>query len=144
MRDTILRNSLFVQKQSLNLAAAKQLADAVTAAAAAAGSAIVVAVVDDGGNTLCLQRMDEAGIGCVDIAISKAKAAVHLRTETKAFEEGLNSGMTSLLTLGVVTFGGGVPVMVGSMLVGGVGVSGGSALTDAAAAKAGIAAVLGV
>ena len=139
-----MSDSLFVQKQSLNLAGAKQLADAVTAAAAAESNAIVVAVVDDGGNILCLQRMDGAGTGCVDIAISKAKAAVHFRAETKDFEEGLRSGVTSLLTLGVVTFGGGVPVIVRGMLVGGVGVSGGTALADAAAAKAGIATVLGV
>jgi glc operon protein GlcG len=138
-----MNEALLMQKQILTLAAAKKAADAAVVAATGIGVDVVVAVVDDGGNVISLQRMDRAPVGCVEVAIGKAKASAIFKTETKNFEAGLQSGVTSLLTLGVVTFGGGVPVLVNGNVLGGIGVSGGSPEQDAEIAKAGVAAVIG-
>jgi glc operon protein GlcG len=138
-----MNEALLIQKQTLTLAGAKMAADASVIAATGVGVDVVVAVVDDGGNVISLQRMDRAPVGCVEVAIGKAKASAIFKTETKNFEAGLQSGVTSLLTLGVVTFGGGVPVVVSGNVLGAIGVSGGSPEQDAQIAKAGVAAVSG-
>jgi glc operon protein GlcG len=135
--------TLLIQKHALTLAAAKKALEAAENTAARLGIATSIAVVDDGGHVLGLHRMDGAGTGTVDVAIGKAKAAAHFKTETKNFQAGLDAGVTSLLSLGVITFGGGVPVVYESATIGAIGVSGGTPEQDAEAATAGVAAIVG-
>ena len=136
-----MSKSLFETKPCLTLAAAKKATDAAVSFAAESGFSMAVAVVDDGGNLLCLQRMDQAGYGCVDACLGKARSAAMFKTPTANFQEGLQSGVMSLLTLGVLAFGGGVPIEHGGSVVGAIGVGGGTPEQDIEAAKAGIAAI---
>ncbi len=136
-------SGLFTQKYAVTLDAAKKALEAVESAAASLGMVVSIAVVDDGGHVVGLHRMDGVGAGTVEIAIGKAKAAALFKTETKNFQAGLDAGVTSLLSLGVVTFGGGVPVVYDGAVIGAVGVSGGAPEQDAEAALAGVNAIVG-
>jgi len=101
-----------------------------------------VAVVDSGGNLVAFQRMDGAQIASIKIAEHKALAAAQFRRETKAFEGGVQGGLTYLLSLdGIIASRGGVLLMEGGKLVGAIGCSGGTGSQDEVVCKAGAAAV---
>jgi glc operon protein GlcG len=73
----------------------------------------------------------------VDVAHAKVRSAVLFRRPTKAFEDMLAAGRTALLSLpGAMPIEGGVPLIVGGKLVGGIGVSGGTAQQDGIVANA--------
>ena len=67
-------NSMVVEKAGLTLAAARKIVAAAEAEALKHAWPVVIAVVDDGGNLICLQRLDNAQFGSVEIAIQKARA----------------------------------------------------------------------
>jgi len=81
----------------------------------------------------------------VEIAIDKAYTAASFGFPTSewmgilAGDEALRLGMP--LRPRLVVFGGGLPIRDGGHLLGGIGVSGGSAEQDAACAQAGLTAV---
>ncbi|SAU42264.1 GlcG/HbpS family heme-binding protein [Klebsiella pneumoniae] len=56
------------QVQTITLAAAQQMAAAVEKKATEINVAVVFSVVDRGGNTLLIQRMDEAFVSSCDIS----------------------------------------------------------------------------
>jgi glc operon protein GlcG len=131
------------EKKVLNLAGAK----AVLAAAAAearrlkAGSAI--AVVDDGGLLIALERLDDTFSAGSDISIGKARTAARFKKATKAFEDIIAKGRTSMVALPDFTpLQGGVPILFEGHVVGAIGVSGAhSAQEDEDIALAGARAV---
>ncbi|HLX81451.1 MAG TPA: heme-binding protein [Burkholderiales bacterium] len=101
-----------------------------------------VSVVDSGGNLVAFQRMDGAQLASVKISMHKARAAAQFRRETKAFENGIQSGLNYLITLdGIIGSRGGIPLMDGGKLVGAIGCSGGTGSQDEVSCKAGAAAV---
>ena len=116
--------SLLTGKTVLTLASAKKIAEAAEQHASSKSWSIVVAVVDDGGNLLCLQRMDGAPIGSVQVSQDKARTSVIFKAPTKVFESALASGLSSLLKLEILPFDGGVPITVNGAIVGAIGVSG--------------------
>lgn len=60
------------------------------------------------------------------------------RRPTRAFEEGVAKGRIAILGLrGATPITGGVPIVVGGKIIGGVGVSGGTADQDEEVALAG-------
>jgi uncharacterized protein GlcG (DUF336 family) len=135
--------ALLKEKPMLTLAAAKKVISAAEAEALKQGFPVVIAVVDDGGNLLCLQRLDNAQFGSVDIAIGKAKAAVAFKRPTKAWEDLLAAGQQRVLRLpGVLPSEGGVPLTWKGHIVGAIGVSGVQAFQDGQIARAGKAALL--
>lgn len=91
---------------------------------------VVFSVVDNGGNLLYLERMDEAFVTSVDIAINKAFTAWALKSGTNELSEVVLPGQ-SLYGLNltnnsrIITFGGGFPIIINDEIVGAVGVSGG-------------------
>ncbi len=107
--------------------------------------AVSIAVVDDGGHPLGLLRLDDASPLSAHIATEKARTAALGRRESKAYEDMINGGRVSFLSVPVLhaTLEGGVPVTVDGQVVGAVGVSGVKSDQDAQIAKAGIAALLG-
>jgi uncharacterized protein GlcG (DUF336 family) len=113
---------------------------------AAAGDALVsVAVVDAGGHLVAFQRMDAAEIAGPVLARDKAYTAVAHRCPTAELAAvsapGAElAGLSSADGGRYVCFAGGVPLWSGGRVVGGVGVSGGTAAQDAACA--GVAAAL--
>ena len=133
-------NSMVVEKAGLTLAAAKKIIAAAEAEALKHTWPVVIAVVDDGGNLICLQRLDNAQFGSVEIAIRKARSAVAFKRPTKAWEELLASGQNRVLGLpGVLSSEGGVPLTWKGQIVGAVGVSGVKSSEDGQVARAGAA-----
>lgn len=128
------------------------LADARTAIAAAeqraieVGQPVNIAVVDGGGNLVAHVRQDGAWIGSVDISINKAWTSRAFDIQTK--DLGDNSQPTQQFfgihtTNGgrVTIFAGGVPLSRDGVVIGGLGVSGGSGEQDQTIAEAGAAAL---
>ena len=106
----------------------------------------VVAVVDEGGNLMALERLDGTFAAGANISIGKARTAVLFKKPTKAFEDVIKNGRTSMVALNDFTpLQGGIPIVVDGEVVGGVGVSGAaSAQQDEEVAIAGAAAIGGM
>ncbi len=113
------------------------LCQAVRAYAAQHGVRVVTAVCDAGGNPVAMLRADDAFIASVDIAMNKAFTAVSLKISTDKLSRlaqpgGSLYGIQFTNNNRIVVFGGGVPLMNGDVIVGGFGVSGGTAEQDTA------------
>ena len=100
------------------------------------------AVVDSGANLVSFKRMDNAQLASIDIAIHKARTAAKFRRETKAFENGVQSGLNYLITLDdVIASRGGIPLIEGGKIIGAIGCSGGTGSQDEVVSRAGAATV---
>src|SRR3954462_11128479 len=109
------------------------------------GQPMNIAVVDAGGNLVAHVRMDKAWIGSIDIAINKAWTSRAFDIPTKALAELIQPGDQffgiHVSNRGrVMIFAGGVPLKRDGVVVGAIGVSGGSGEQDHAVAEAGAAA----
>lgn len=127
----------------IDLATAKALSQAMESKAAEIGVPVVIAVADAGGYLIALERMDDAPLGSIDIAINKAYTSVLSKMETSTFGRlgqpgGPLFGINTLNNGRVVLFGGGFPLFRGRRLVGAIGVSGGSVEEDELIAGAGL------
>lgn len=113
---------------------------AARAEAEANGWAVTIAVADDGGHLLALERLDGCPAASAYIAPEKARAAALGKRETKIYEDMINAGRVSFLSVPVLQgmLEGGVPVIVDGQLAGAVGVSGVKAPQDGQIAQAGI------
>ncbi len=124
---------------ALTLAAAKKIAAAVEEQAERMGKRIVVAVLDAGANLMLLHSMDDAYIASCRIAQDKAYTSVSLKMSTQtALEEsrgGALDGLSATTGNRLLLLGGGEPLISGGRVVGGVGVSGGTAEEDIAFAR---------
>jgi uncharacterized protein GlcG (DUF336 family) len=130
-------------KPFLSLADVQRVGAAAQAEAAANGWAVTIAITDDGGHLLWLQRLDGAAPISAQIAPAKARTSALGRRESRSYEEIINGGRTSFLSVpgleGMLE--GGVPILVEGHCVGAVGVSGVKSGEDAQIARAGIAAL---
>jgi len=131
---------------ALTLADAQAVIAAVARRAEEVGQPVNVAVVDAGGNLIAHIRQDGAWIGSVDIAINKAWTARAFDIATQ--DLGANSqpgqqffGIHATNSGRVTVFAGGLPLQRDGIVVGGVGVSGGSGEQDQTIAEAGAAAL---
>jgi len=101
-----------------------------------------IAVTDDGGHPLALERLDGCPQISAYIAPDKAKTAALGRRETRLYEEMINAGRTSFLSVPLDSMlEGGVPIIVDGQVIGAVGVSGVKPEQDGQIAKAGVAAI---
>lgn len=96
---------------------------------------VVAACCDGGGNEAALLRADGAYIASVDVARNKAYTSVSLQMPTEDLAElckpgGQLYGLQQTNGGRIVIFGGGFPLLRGGALIGGFGVSGGSAEQD--------------
>lgn len=121
----------------------KAIAAAAEAEALKNHWAVTIAIVDAGGHPLWLQRLDGAAPMSAHIAPAKARSAALGRRESKAFEEMINNGRTSFLSVPQLEalMEGGVPIVKDGHCLGAVGVSGVKSSEDAQIARAGIAAI---
>ena len=97
--------------------------------------------MDAGGGLVAHARMDGAWLGSVDIAIDKAWTARAFDMPTDALARLAQSGqqgfgINTTNRCRVVIFGGGIPVKVNGIVIGGVGASGGSVEQDTLVARA--------
>jgi uncharacterized protein GlcG (DUF336 family) len=107
------------------------LEDAKKAVAAAEAEArnnnwnVAIAIVDAGGNLILFERLDDTQLGSVNIAIGKARTAVHFKRPTKALEDMIAGGRQVFLAVeGITPLQGGLPVIAEGKVIGAVGVSG--------------------
>ena len=130
-------------KPFLTLADVKKIAAAAEAEAVANNWSVVISIVDEGGHLLWLQRMDGAAPVSSYIAPNKAKTAALGRRESRIYEEMINNGRMSFLSVPEIkgTLEGGVPIVIDGHYIGAVGVSGVKSAEDAQIARAGIAAL---
>src|SRR5262249_15707405 len=94
-----------------------------------------IAVVDEGGNLLPFYRMDKAKITSIQIAIDKAFTAAGARKGTHEYAAvaapgGMAFGIHVSNHGRFMIFGGGLPIFVDGVVVGGVGCSSGTAEQD--------------
>jgi uncharacterized protein GlcG (DUF336 family) len=131
------------QAAGLTLAAARVLVAAALEEARRLGVPMACAVVDQGDQLVAFERMDGADLVTVRLALDKAYTALVNRMPTSELaplaQPGTEFyGYDSLAAGRMVIFGGGLPIEIGGVLVGAVGVSGGSAEQDERAARAGV------
>jgi glc operon protein GlcG len=127
----------------LTLADVKKIAAAAEAEAVANKWAVAIAICDDGGHLLWLQRLDGCAPVSSSIAPEKARTAALGRRPSKAYEEVINNGRYSFLSVPLLQgmLEGGEPIVIDGHTVGAVGVSGVKSPEDAQIARAGIAAL---
>jgi len=124
--------------QTLSAAGAKVALAAAERAAAERNLKVSIAIVDNAGNLVAFQRSDGACVTSIEAAMRKARTAAHLGAPTKAFEDLLHKGMTSLLAFEFISPSqGGVPFTLDGVVIGGIGSSGGSGDDDEMVASAG-------
>lgn len=105
-----------------------------------------IAVVDAGANLVAFARMDNAWLGSVDIAISKARTARFFDMPTGDLGQASQPG-GSLYNIehsngGLITFPGGIPIKnTNGEIIGAIGVSGSTVENDHTVAQAGLEAV---
>jgi uncharacterized protein GlcG (DUF336 family) len=131
---------------TLSLSDAKRMLIAGEAKAASFGVAYNIAVVDAGGALVAFSRQDGALIGSIELAIGKAVTAriFDKRTAdlaTMAQPGAPLYGIQQTNDGKVVIFGGGLPIMIDSTIIGAVGASAGTVEQDIAVAEAAAAAV---
>ena len=131
---------LTLEDARLMMAAAERKAEEI-------GVDMDIAIVDDGGNLLLFQRMDNARVTSITIAIDKAFTAGAARKSTRDYGAvsgpgqpafGINSSIQGRFMI----FAGGLPIFVDGQPVGGIGCSSGSPDQDEEVAQAGIDALM--
>ena len=131
-------------KKSLTLEGAKAIAEAAAAEAKRGNEGGSIAIVDDGGNLMYLERIQPTFPMGAHIATEKARTAALFQRPSKALEDVIISGRTTLLSVVPAPLQGGEPITVDGQVVGAIGVSGAaSAARDQIIAAAGAAALAG-
>ena len=116
-----------LDRKVLSYAMALTIATGALEACKARGYATGVVVVDRGGNTIVSLKGDNAGLHTVENARRKAYTALTFKMTTEAFIQEMKTRPVrrEQTTLpGVIAINGGVPIKVGSDVIGGVGMSG--------------------
>ncbi len=129
----------------LDLAKAKAIIAAVEERARAEGKQAVIAVCNAEGNPIAVHVMDGSFLVSYEVAVKKAYTAVAVKMSTMELSALCQPGGTfyGLQALDkVITFGGGIPLVADGVIVGGLGVSGGTGEEDHALALHGAAAFL--
>lgn len=107
------------------------------------GIPMCIAVTDESGNLIQFERMDGGKISSISIAIDKAFTAAVARRGTHVYNELCVPGAP---TFGIhisngghfSVIGGGLPVFVDGEIVGGIGISSGTAAEDLVVAEGAI------
>ena len=127
----------------LTLALARTIVDAAERRALELGIRVATCIVDEGGNTVVFARMDGAQLASSDLAAGKAYTALAWQRPSGALwpivQPGAGGFGINTIDHRFVVSGGGIPLARGGQVIGGVGVSGGSADEDADCAAAGVA-----
>ena len=132
-----------ISSENISLTQANKLIKAVRERATEMGVRAVVAVADRHTNPVSVQCMDDAYIASYDIAVNKAYTVTALKMPTSklatlAAPGGSLYGVQFTNSGKIVIFGGGEPLYdKNGNIVGGLGVSGGTAEQDTALAAYG-------
>jgi uncharacterized protein GlcG (DUF336 family) len=133
-------------RPSITLELAQEIVNRAVAQAVEDGGAFVVSVVDESGVQKAFARMDGAPLLSVQVAQDKAYSAAGFLMPTDGWfdfikeDEPLRLGAPTGIDR-LVVFGGGYPITIDGVVVGGIGVSGGHYTQDMAVAQAGLRAL---
>ena len=119
----------------MTLSLALQLIEAAREKARKIGVPMVIAIVDAGGNLVAQQRMDNALLVSINISLNKAYTAVASQLPTHELAPVAQPqqplfGIHNADGGRIVIFGGGFPLKAGGVIIGGIGVSGGTVEQD--------------
>lgn len=119
----------------ITLASAKKLIQKVEEEAERRGKKAVIAVCNPEGNPIAVHVMDGAFLVSFDVAVKKAYTSVAVKMSTMELAALAQPGQTfygvDKMDGGkIVIFGGGVPLKAGNTIIGGLGISGGTAEED--------------
>lgn len=119
----------------LNLKIATHIIEAVQKIATNYGIPVVIAIANEWGTPIAIHFMDGALPASFDIALNKAYTSSTLRLSTEEVRElsrdgGELFGINNTNSNRIVSFPGGFPLKIDEKVVGGVGVSGGTAKYD--------------
>lgn len=132
-----------VMQKNLSLGMAKTIAEGTIAACKAKGFNTSAAVVDRAGQVMVILRDEQASAQTVDMARRKAYTARMFRMPTLEFQKRTTDPAFAAQrdVADILALGGGIPITVGTEIIGGVGSSGSSQDMDDACARAGLAKV---
>lgn len=130
-----------VNRMEIDLELAQRMIAAAIAKAQEINTCVSIAVLDHGANLLAFSRMDGAELAGPNLAVDKAYTSVTNRIETgdlkaRVAPNGDLPGMHANGNGRYIAFAGGIPCWDGQVVVGAVGVSGGSWDEDQVCAQA--------
>lgn len=119
------------------------MADAAAAKAIEIDVPMVIAICDKHGNPVLFNRMEDALLASIDIATNKAYTAAALKCGSHEVAEASKEagplfGLASCDKGRMVVFGGGMVIKEDGVIIGAIGVSGGSVAEDMIVAQAGL------
>ncbi len=121
---------------------AQQIVNAASKEANRGGFAVTITVVDRSGQTLAVLRDHNAGVHTLRASYKKAYTAVSQKRETAEIAKGIKDGKIPedirFLDENILMMDGGIPIRIGSTVVGGIGVGGAHGNEDVKVAKAGL------
>jgi len=130
------------ETKALTLEGAKNIVAAAEAEAKKNNWNMAFAIVDAAGGLILFHKGDGAGPSNVEFALAKARTAARFRRPTKALDSLVSSGRIGFLAADALPIEGGVPIIVDGLVIGAVGVSGGTSAQDAQTATVGIGALV--
>lgn len=120
----------------INLSETRQVIQLAKAKAIQLNVNVNIAVLDTAGYLKGFERMDNAFLGTIDLALKKAKTASLFRMSSEAVGEFLKpeAGTYGMVNTngGLVGFAGGLPISKDNEVIGYIGVSGGAISEDLA------------
>jgi uncharacterized protein GlcG (DUF336 family) len=120
-----------VAQENVSTAAALELASQATQLAASRNMNICIAVTDADGYLLAFTRMQGAYAGCVEASIAKATSAARFAINTITFYDLARKENLAIGTIpGILPAVGGVVLKQDGRVVGSVGISGATDLTE--------------
>lgn len=127
----------------LSLDEAQVLLEGARHKAAEIGVPMCIAVTDESGNLIAFERMDDAKAHSIHVSQDKAFTAGAARKGTHEYNAAcvpgnLVFGIHTEVGGRISTVGGGLPIVIDGVCVGGIGVSSGTPPQDMECAQAGI------
>jgi uncharacterized protein GlcG (DUF336 family) len=133
----------YTEQRQITPETALRAAEGAILQAGSLGVRINVSVCDASGLPMAFLRMNGAPLHSITISEDKAYTAASFGLPTSKWSQAL-SGLSESVRLGLplrsrfVQFGGGLPIFVDGVLIGGIGVSGGSEEQDEICARFGL------
>ena len=133
-------------KRAVTAELAAKLVEGAVAKAKSLGVPQVVAILDESGLLKAFCRMDGAPLISIEVSQNKAYTAL-LGAPSQDFFNRIKDNPALLAGVPhiprIAVFGGGLPIKIDGVVVGGIGVSGGSVDQDIECAQAGLDAIPG-
>lgn len=124
--------------KKMTLSLARELSRRMTEEGEKNGNKLVIAIVDEKARPVLTEVMDGAFLVSHPVATRKAYTSVAIKMSTAKLAEEVGKGgsLEGLDTAdGLIFLGGGAPLVVNGNVIGGIGISGGTAAEDTAYAE---------